>query len=131
MFYRFQRFMYGRYGLDPLGVALAVFAFLLSLFLRFQPYTLIYLISYIPLILAVSRMLSRNIQKRAVENQKFLRVARPAFDWCRNLGPRLRTWGTHRYFRCPQCKQKVRVPKGRGRIIITCPRCGVEFIKKT
>ena len=123
--------MYGRYGLDPLGIALMVLAFLLSIFLRFQPYTLIYLISYIPLVICVWRVLSRNLQKRAAENQKFMRVARPVFEWCRTLGPRLRTWGTHRYFRCPNCKQKVRVPKGRGKIIITCPKCGIEFIKKT
>ena len=123
--------MFGRYGLDPLGFALILLAFILSVFLRFQPYTLIYLISYLPLLLCFWRMLSRDLPKRTAENERFLRIAWPVIDWLRTLGPRLRRWGTHRTFRCPQCKQRVRVPKGRGKIMITCPKCHLEFIKKT
>jgi amino acid transporter len=119
-----QRFMMGRYGTDKLnmtilvtGVALCV----VSLFFVRIPMvsTLLTTLSYILMIWAIFRTLSRNTYKRYRENRKYLMILERIKD------------KEHRYFDCPRCRQPVRVPKGKGKIAITCPKCKEKFIKKT
>lgn len=119
--------MNGRYGSDQLNLALIVMVVALSL-LNNILYILLesgLLYSFLSLIYAAGigfatyRMLSRNISQRQAENQKWM-----------GLLARLRD-RNHRYFRCPHCKQRVRVPRHRGKISIRCPRCGEKFIRKT
>lgn len=126
-----RRFMYGRYGSDQLNLTMLITAVVLSIlnsilsaiFRQYSAMTIISvclsLLSYFLLGWQLFRTLSRNIYKRRRENQRFLLL------WNR-LKDR-----DHRYFRCPQCKQTVRVPKRRGKISIRCPKCGEKFIKKT
>ncbi|MCI9510633.1 MAG: hypothetical protein HFF10_12985 [Angelakisella sp.] len=125
----FRRFMMGRYGVDQLSFAMLLFSMVLVMFTRGRFWPLA-ILGVIILGLSYYRMLSRNISARAQENGKFLRW------WYRVKGSwdgfvnRLNDKG-HRYYRCPGCRQWLRVPKGRGKIAITCPRCKREFIKKT
>lgn len=77
------------------------------------------ILAYIPMILVLYRMLSRNTYKRYQENRRFLQLLDRIKD------------RQNRYFKCPKCKQMVRVPKGKGKISITCPRCREKFVKKT
>ena len=119
-----QRFMTGRYGqhdkLNTLILWTGVIIVLVSMFLPAGGLTLILpLVSYALLGVAIWRMLSRNIYKRARENRRYL-----------NFLERLRD-REHRHFTCPKCKQQVRVPRGKGKIAITCPQCREKFIKKT
>lgn len=127
-----RRFMYGRYGSDELNVALLIFSVvfsllntLLSLFLHnsrifgYVIYPLLHLLVMVSIALCMCRALSRNIYKRRQENSRF-----------RILWSCL-TDRHNRYFRCPKCKQTVRVPKHRGKISIRCPKCGEKFIRKT
>ena len=127
-----RRFMYGRYGSDQLNVAILVAAVLVSLtnsiltvFLRESAVysgivaPILSVIVYGLLIYSFFRMFSRNIYKRQRENRRFTQL------WMR-LKDR-----NNRYFRCPNCKQTVRVPRGRGKICIRCPKCGEKFTKKT
>jgi len=119
-----QRFMAGRYGqhdkLNSLILWTGVVIVLVSMFLPAGWLTLLLpLISYILLGIAIFRMLSRNIYKRARENRRYL-----------SLLERIRD-REHRYYACPKCKQQVRVPKGKGKIAITCPQCREKFIRKT
>ena len=118
-----RNFMMGRYGTDRLNMAIlsvGLAASLLSVILRFKPVNLIlFLLSYGMMFWAIFRCLSRNTYKRYQENRKFLQL-----------------WGRmkdreHRYFDCPKCRQMVRVPRGKGKISITCPRCREKFVKKT
>ena len=135
MFFRrisdaFRRFMYGRYGTDQLNMALLVTAFVMSLlnsilsaiFRSFAAMSMITLVIsllvYAILIYEVFRTLSRNIYKRRRENQRFL-----------NFWNRIRD-RSHCYFRCPQCKQTVRVPKHRGKINIRCPNAEKSLSRK-
>lgn len=74
---------------------------------------------------------SRNISRRYAENQKFMQVFSPVQNMIVSKISGARDLKTHRHFRCPSCKQKIRVPRGRGKIQITCPKCGQEFIKKS
>lgn len=124
--------MYGRYGSDQLNMAILVAAVLVSLtnsiltvFLReSRVYSsivapILSVIVYGLLIYSFFRMFSRNIYKRQRENRRFTQL------WMR-LKDR-----NNRYFRCPNCKQTVRVPRGRGKICIRCPKCGEKFTRKT
>ena len=127
-----RRFMYGRYGSDQLNMAILVAAVLVSLtnsvltvFLREATVysgivaPILSVIVYGLLIYSFFRMFSRNIYKRQRENRRFTQL------WMR-LKDR-----NNRYFRCPNCKQTVRVPRGRGKICIRCPKCGEKFTRKT
>ena len=115
----FRYFMYGRYGSDKLSIVLMVVGVALSLISGFANSSYLGLLAYIPLILAIYRMYSRNIFKRKQENQKFLALIARVKD------------RSNRYFACPRCHRTVRVPKGKGKIMIKCPVCGERFSKKS
>ena len=119
-----QRFMMGRYGTDKLNTAIlitGVVLCILSLFFGWLPLVALLLTttSYILMIWAMFRTFSRNTYKRYRENSRYLRFLEKIKD------------RKHRYFDCPKCRQPVRVPKGKGKIAITCPKCKERFIKKT
>ena len=118
-----RSFMTGRYGTDRLNMVIlcaGLAASILSSLVRVTPLNLIFwLLSYVLMIWAIWRSLSRNTYKRYQENRKFLQF----FDRLKDR--------QHRYFDCPKCRQMVRVPRGKGKIAITCPRCKEKFVKKT
>jgi len=118
-----RSFMTGRYGTDRLNMVIlcaGLAASILSSLVRVTPLNLIFwLLSYALMIWAIWRSLSRNTYKRYQENRKFLQF----FDRLKDR--------QHRYFDCPKCRQMVRVPRGKGKISITCPRCREKFVKKT
>ena len=94
-------------------------------------YRLGYLFSFLLAVWCIWRIFSRNISRRYAENQKFMQVFSPVQNMIVSKISGARDLKTHRHFRCPSCKQKIRVPRGRGKIQITCPKCGQEFIKKS
>jgi len=126
-----KRFMLGRYGPDQLSVALLFLSLLLSIVFFFFPGTILRYIIYVPFIVFLFRVLSKNISRRRAENTKFLEFWNPIASWIGKKQYRLKDSRTHKYYSCPSCKQTVRVPKGKGKIKITCPKCKTEFIKKT
>lgn len=127
---KLQRFMWGRYGNDRLNQFLMVIAIVLMVLSLFGvPF--VYLLSILLLVLIYWRMFSRNTAKRAAENQRYM-----TWEW--KLRSRFSKWKnrmkdrrTHHIYKCPNCKQKIRVPRGRGKIAIRCRKCGTEFIKKS
>lgn len=125
-----RQMMLGRYGLDQLSLFLllvGMFCSLLASLLHFFPLTLLADVIWL---LAVLRMFSRNLEKRRGENVRFLRLAGPWLSWLRQRRNQLRD-RDHRYFTCPSCGQQLRVPRGKGKIAITCRRCGTVFHTKT
>jgi ribosomal protein L37AE/L43A len=124
-----RRFMMGRYGADQLTFATLLLSMILAMFTRGRLWPLSVL-GFLLLIWAYFRMLSRNISARAQENGIFLRYWYRVKGFFQRFSARLGD-RTHRYYRCPQCGQKLRVPRGRGRIVITCPKCRHEFIRKS
>ena len=118
-----QRFMAGRYGTDKLNMAVLCAGLACSLLASLLPGAMLKLlfttISYVFMFLAIFRALSRNVYKRYEENRKFLLFFQKMKD------------KEHRYYNCPRCRQQVRVPKGKGKISITCPKCREKFIKTT
>lgn len=127
--------MIGRYGPDHLNTALIVLALVFGLAGRVTRLTFLFTFSYLPLFLALFRMLSRNIPARRAENDRFLRhywpVRMKIAGRVKNISIRLKSRKTHKFFRCPSCKNLLRIPRGKGRVQVTCPKCGERFIKKT
>ena len=116
-------FMAGRYGTDKLNMAILCTGLVFSLLASFLPGATLKLlmttVAYIFMFIAIFRSLSRNVYKRYEENRKFLLIFQKLKD------------KDHRYYSCPRCHQQVRVPKGKGKISITCPKCREKFIKTT
>lgn len=118
-----RSFMQGRYGTDKLNMMLLGIGCVIVLISMFFGNSLLKLIltllAYALVIVSIFRCFSRNTYQRYQENRRYLMLVNRFKD------------RTHRYYRCPKCKQTVRVPKGKGKISITCPKCQEKFIKKT
>lgn len=125
-----QRFMYGRYGTDPLNLfllTLYILCYFISILARFEP---LYWVSLVLIFICLFRLLSRNIPRRRAENARFLQMTDPAVRWFR-LRRTIHRDKEHRYFKCPNCGQQLRVPRGKGRITVTCRGCGATFQEKS
>lgn len=136
MMERLRRFMYGRYGTDALNSGLLILYIVivfLQMFLRNTVAGLaLMLFSYVIIVYYFFRCFSRNIPKRYGENQKFLKFWNPIKNYFKFLKLCIQERSSSKkLFRCPKCHQTIRVPKGKGKIAITCPKCRFEFIKKT
>ena len=79
----------------------------------------------------VFRLLSKNQEKRQMENARFLALFRAVVLWFRRRKQTLQTDKEYYYFKCPTCSQMLRVPRGKGKISITCRNCGTVFQEKT
>ena len=127
---KLQRFMWGRYGNDKFNQFLLACAFA-SLLISFFGGGLFYMIATVIMVYAYFRMFSRNISRRSEENQKYLRQTMKVRGF---FTKKKNEWGQRKIYhiyKCPNCKQKIRVPRGRGRIAISCRKCGNEFVKKS
>lgn len=136
--YRLQRFMTGRYGSDNLSRFLSFFSLFLlfvSLFFRRLPtvYFSLYSVAVALIAWSIFRMFSRNLFSRRKENDTYLRVKRRLTKKFKLLRNMFRDRKTHRYYKCPNCREYVRITNpGRGRTItITCANCRKKFDKKT
>ncbi len=128
---KLYRFFSGRYGNDQLSCAILFFALFCNLIFRFTAMALFGLLGMGLTGLVVFRMFSRNISKRREENRRFMCLwtdfRRSIKDW------RVRKSQSkeYKFYNCPECKNVLRVPRGKGKIHITCPRCGQRFEGKT
>ena len=127
---KLQRFMWGRYGNDNLNQFLLAVAFV-SLIISFFGGGLFYLVATVVMAVAYFRMFSRNIAKRSAENHQYLKQRMKVRGIFAKKKKELGQRKTYHIYRCPNCKQKIRVPRGRGRIAISCRKCGNEFVKKS
>ncbi|MGN1194556.1 MAG: hypothetical protein ACI4SB_03650 [Acutalibacteraceae bacterium] len=128
--YRLREFMRGRYGLDPLNIFLVVLGCILTFVLSFVGGRYYKLIGLIPYIFVIIRALSTNIDARQKENEKFMKLWLPVYGFF-SVKYKHSKDKEHRYFKCPECKHTLRVPKGKGKIEITCPFCSRKFKKRT
>lgn len=132
---RFIQFMQGRCGFDDFSRFLflisAVMILLSSAFRGKRISMFFYLIGWILLVYCCVRVFSRNKQKRYAENQKFMaKTARVRGNFQNTKNDILQRKMYHIY-KCPGCKQKIRIPRGKGKIEIQCPKCGTTFIKNS
>lgn len=126
-----RRFMFGRYGSDPLNIALLILGLIVMLIGEFAHFSLLTIIALAFLALSYFRMFSRNISARYAENQKFMGWWGPIGRKFSAKRAQFRDRKTHRYLKCPSCKTTLRVPRGRGKISVSCPKCRNQFITKS
>ena len=126
-----RRIMSGRYGPDNLGFALIVLSLTMYLLYGFTGLSLVAYLSYAFLVLSFFRMMSRNIVRRRAENDRFIRYWWPIKTKFSRKRANLRDRKTHKFFKCPSCRNTLRVPREKGKLQITCPKCGERFIRKT
>ena len=126
-----RRLMIGRYGPDHLNIAMIVVSVVISLLGSIIGFVPLIYISYAILALALFRMFSRNITRRRAENDRFIRYWWPIRTRAKRSLANIKHRKTHRFIKCPGCGNTLRVPKGKGRLQITCPKCGERFIKNT
>ena len=127
---KFYRFMQGRYGIDQLNsflMIVCVICFIVNMFIGSIVLTFI---AYGTCLFVIFRMFSKNIYARNRENDKYLNFFSPLSRWLK-LKLMSKQDPSNKYFSCPKCKQMVRVPKGHGTVVVTCPNCQNKFEKRT
>lgn len=128
MKYKIAAFFANRNGMDDLSRVMIWGSLIILLISQFIPVawlsSAIYALSLVVIIYAYVRVFSKKLDKRQAENNAYL-------SWINQLKQRWQQRKTHKFYRCPKCKTVLRVPKGKGKINITCRSCGEKFIKKT
>lgn len=125
------QWMYGRYGTDAYSRFLLGGALVSMIVSLFTGWNLFYVLAVALLAYTYYRMFSRNISKRYAENQAFSAYLSRAAGFFKNEKQLMIQRKTHHIYRCPSCRQKIRVPRGKGKIAIRCPKCSQEFIKRS
>ena len=133
---KLARFMEGRNGMDELAraesAALWIVLILGLIFSKVSYVSLIFnLLFWLVVIHTYFRVFSRNLSKRYEENQKYLNLRYDATVKLNKKKKRFAQRKTYAFFKCPMCKQEIRVPKGHGKIEITCPKCREKFVRRS
>ena len=127
---KFYRFMQGRYGIDQLNSFLMIVCVICFIVNMFIGRIVLTFIAYGTWLFVIFRMFSKNIYARNRENDKYLNFFSPLSRWLK-LKLMSKQDPSNKYFSCPKCKQMVRVPKGHGTVVVTCPNCQNKFEKRT
>lgn len=124
-----NRFMYGRYGYDKLSRFLTIVALVLMILspLSFA----LYLLSVFIFGFTIFRSFSKNIAKRRAELEKYYTVSNKIKSYFRLKKQIFNQRKTFKYYKCPVCRAYLKVPKGKGKIEISCPKCKNKIVKKT
>lgn len=129
---KLQRFMMGRYGTDALNKFLLGCSVVLLIFSMFtRRGNMLYSLALLLLLISYVRMFSRNIPARYNENIKFYNMKNQFFGFFKKQKSYMEQRKTYHIYKCPTCKQKIRIPKGKGKIMVTCPKCKTEFMKNS
>ena len=131
---KLAQFMYGRRGMDEFSRFLLISVLVLIVlscvtkgFLR----SVIGLLEIAGLVYCYVRVLSRDIYKRQKENAWYLQKKAAVVRWFSSLKDRWQQRREYRFFRCPSCHALLRVPKNKGKLLLTCRKCGNRFERKT
>ncbi len=122
--------MYGRNGIDRFSFALVIAGFVLNFIYVLSTFRIFYLLSMAVYAYALFRTLSKNLYKRRAENQKFMTFCYKVKNFWVGIKADFEERKTYKHFKCPSCGQKIRIPRGRGKVEIRCPKCSHQFVKK-
>ena len=126
-----KKVMQGRYGVDQLSNAMITLSIILVIISVFTKSSIVNYAAMVILALSYFRIFSRNVYKRYDENTKFLNLWAPIKSKVSGAFNRVKQFRTYKFFKCPQCKQELRVPKGKGKIKVSCPKCHTKFEART
>ena len=127
---KLSRFMIGRYGMDQFSRFL-MWATLVIMVIGIFTHPIVYYVGFAGMIYMYFRIFSKNWTKRSAENQWYLRKSYAVRTWFDKKKKLWKLKKTHKIFKCPTCKQKIKVPKGKGKIEIKCTKCDTKFIKRS
>ena len=133
---KMAQFMYGRYGYDQLSFFLLISSLVMMVLSRLLggiPFLgfVLWLGQILAIAFCLVRVLSRNVYKRQKENAWYLKKSRAFSRWFRSAKDRWQQRKDYKFFRCPSCHSLLRVPKGKGKLLLTCRKCGNRFERKT
>lgn len=120
-----SRFMTGRYGFDKLGTALALGSACVMIFANLFGSGVLAVLAYIIAGICIYRIMSKRITLRLNENRRFLKICSDVNAYMK------RDRKAYKYFKCPKCRTTVKVPRGKGKIVVRCRFCNEEFMKKS
>lgn len=126
-----RKFMIGRYGVDQLSMLLLGISIILSVLSRFVDSRIINIVFLALAVISYYRIFSKDITRRRYENNELLKIWNPMKNKFNIWIKRIKDVRKYKRFKCPNCKQALRVPRGKGRIAITCPKCKTGVIKKS
>ncbi len=129
--YRMASFMYGRYGTDALNNFLLVLALVLMVVSWIPHLGALYLLALAVMVWSLFRTFSRKFDKRRRELDRYLKIKTPIVNFFKLQRNKWRDRKTHVYFKCKKCKAVLRVPKGKGSIVVICTRCKDRIEKET
>ena len=133
---KFYRFMQGRYGVDQfakftMGVALVSIVLAIFVNTGSSAGSLLDMLGLVAIVYTYFRIFSRNISKRAQENQKYLSATATIRQRLNKEQNMMKQRKDYHIYTCPSCGQKVRIPRGKGKIEISCPKCHSKFVKRS
>lgn len=126
---KIRMFMVGRYGTDQLSMAILILGMILTFIGDLIKSPIMINLSYLAFILCAYRILSKNIIARKQENNKFLKLWNPLRNSMQSKFMQLKQRKDYKYFKCPNCNQTMRAPRGKGKIAVTCQKCKTKFIQ--
>ncbi len=129
--YKMQKWMQGRYGNDELSRSLYYVSLALLVLSLFSPLRFLYVPTIALMLWSCIRCCSKNISRRRAERETYLKVTGGIRSWFRLQKDKWRDRKTYRYFQCKECRAPLRVPKGKGKIRVRCPKCHHELDAKT
>lgn len=129
--YNFAIWMQGRYGHDELSIRTSLVALICMILSWIPKLKFLYVPAWVLLMWTIFRCYSKNLNKRRAELSKYMSLKWKFKNWFAGRKKRWQDRKTHKYIKCKNCKTVMRVPKGKGKIQITCPKCGNKVIKKT
>ena len=125
-----RNFMAGRYGSDQLNFALIIAGLILVILASITNLVILHYIGLASYIWALVRMFSRNVERRRAENEKYLNFRRNFKSNVSQFFVRLKNSKQYKYFRCPECKARLRLPRKVGEVTVTCGKCRHQFKQK-
>ena len=133
---KFYRFMQGRYGVDQfakftMGVALVSIVLAIFVNTGSSAGSLLDMLGLVAIVYTYFRIFSRNISKRAQENQKYLSATAKLRQRLNKEKNMMKQRKDYHIYTCPSCGQKIRIPRGKGKIEISCPKCHSKFVKRS
>ena len=128
---KLQQFMVGRYGTDQLSRFLLILAIIFMVVSILFHSPICNIIAILLIIFCYYRILSKNHSQRYSENMAYLKYSQKASGFFRAKKQYFTQLKNYHIYKCPSCRQKIRIPRGKGKISITCPNCRTEFIKNS
>lgn len=128
---KLMRFMQGRYGVDSLSRCLTYLGLIIFIIDSFVRTGVLQFIGIAVVLYSYYRIFSKDYQNRTRENKWFLHKTSGIRGLLLGLKNDRNIRKTHHIYTCKSCKQRIRIPKGKGKIMVTCPKCKTQFVKKS